>query len=65
MNEISGKLFNIKSISCEELGGNINIDFLTLNDGRVLGIGDDCVVLYENMDEFWNATPTDKPQINL
>jgi hypothetical protein len=35
-----------------ESGGNCPVDFVTLHDGRVLGIDGECVVLYESMDDF-------------
>jgi hypothetical protein len=40
----------IKSISSWDSGGGIVIDIVELKDGRVLGITDESVVLYPNMD---------------
>jgi hypothetical protein len=34
------------------LGGNSPVDFVILKDGRVLGISDECVVLYDSMSDF-------------
>jgi hypothetical protein len=40
----------IKSISSWDSGGGIVIDIVELSDGRVLGITDEAVVLYPNME---------------
>jgi hypothetical protein len=55
----------IKEITTENTGGGCMVDFVHLHDGRVIGLNDECVVLYQNMDEFWNATPQNKPSFAL
>ena len=40
-------------------------DLITLADGRVLGISKEYVMLYDNMDDFYNCDPSDKPTIDL
>jgi hypothetical protein len=42
----------IRSISTWDSGGGINIDVIELTDGRVLGITDESVVLYKNMESL-------------
>ena len=42
----------VSKVSTEQMGGGTMMDFVTLNDGTVLGISDDCICLYAGMDEF-------------
>ena len=42
----------ITGLSQYEPHGPITIDFVHLWDGRVLGINNECVVLYKNMEDF-------------
>lgn len=42
----------ITKIETVNTGGNCMVDLLTLSDGRVIGINDECVALYESMDTF-------------
>ena len=60
-----GCLAHITGVTTEEVGGGMHVDFVHLIDGRVIGINEDAIVLYRNMDDFWNATPEDKPAIYL
>ena len=55
----------IKRVFSEQTGGNCFVDFIELSDGRILGIDDSCVVLYKNLDEFYEATPENKQTIIL
>ena len=50
------KLDNIKRVFCENTGGGTMVDFIELNDGRILGINEDFVVLYSSLDEFYDCT---------
>lgn len=34
-------------------GGGCMVDIIKLEDGRILGINDDSVVLYQSMEDFW------------
>ena len=56
---------HIDGVETENTGGHCMVDFVILKDGRVLGISEDCVCLYESMEDFWNCTSDDKPYINL
>ncbi len=42
----------IKSVSTWDSGGGIELDIVELADGRVLGISDEAVILYESMDDL-------------
>jgi hypothetical protein len=55
----------IAQITSENTGGGCIVDFVHLKDGRILGINDEYMVLYDSMDEFWNATAQNKPTIEL
>lgn len=41
----------------ENTGGNIMIDFIELNDGRVIAISEDSTGIYKDMIHFDNGTP--------
>jgi len=55
----------IDSISSFETGGAVPVDFVHLKDGRVLGISDDCVVLYDSIEDFYECATNDRQCINL
>jgi len=40
-------------------------DLITLADGRVLGISKEYIMLYDDMDDFYNCDPSNKPTIDL
>lgn len=68
MNESNAdSLAHIKSVTSWDSGGGIEVDLVELADGRVLGITDEVVVLYKNMDEATGASdPSEKrPEIYL
>ena len=48
------KLFYIKHWYTEQTGGNCMVDMLVRNDGKVIGVTDECVALYESVEDFWN-----------
>lgn len=56
---------HIVEISSADTGGGFVIDLVTLGDGRVLGISEDAVVLYENMDDFERNDARERPMIAL
>jgi hypothetical protein len=47
----------IKNTFTEYTGGGCYVDFVTLSDGRVIGINNETIVLYESFEAF--NTPTD------
>ena len=53
----------IKEVTTEHTGGECMVDLIHLKDGRILGINDECCVLYENIEQFYNAGPEEKPSI--
>ena len=44
---------------------DLDIDFVTLKNGKVLGIDKDQVVLYESMDDFSDMKTVDRQSITL
>ncbi|MBI3440885.1 MAG: hypothetical protein HY052_03625 [Proteobacteria bacterium] len=42
----------IKSVSTWDSGGGIEIDVIELADGRVLGLTDEVIILYESIDDL-------------
>ena len=55
----------IQKIDTVNTGGGCMVDLIHLHDGRVIGLNDECAVLYNNMDEFWDCDPTVKPSFTL
>ena len=55
----------IDKVVTYETGGNCPVDFVLLKSGRVLGISDDCVVLYDNMDDFYSMETKSRQCIDL
>jgi hypothetical protein len=49
------KLEYIKRVFPENTGGGSMVDFIELNDGRIIGINDECAVLYRSMDDFYEC----------
>ena len=46
---------HIKKVFTEKTGGNLTVDFIELNDGRIVGINEECIVLYASLEEFWEC----------
>lgn len=44
----------IKKIDTVNTGGGCMVDLIHLHDGRVIGLNDECAVLYESLDAFFN-----------
>ena len=59
------ELEHIVEVSSADTGGGFVIDLVRLSDGRVLGISEDAVVLYENLDDFERNAPRERPMIAL
>ena len=55
----------IKRVFTENTGGGSMVDFVELLDGQILGLNDECVVLYESMDAFYECLPINRQSINL
>ncbi|WP_374090125.1 hypothetical protein [Methylomicrobium lacus] len=49
----------IRSVSSWDSGGGITVDIVELSDGRVLGITDESVVLYPNMEALESGESDD------
>jgi hypothetical protein len=47
----------VKTVSSWNSGGGIIVDVVELKDGRVLGITDESVVLYESMEALQESSP--------
>lgn len=55
----------MKTQYIEEITQEYTVDLLTLKDGRVVGINNECIVLYESMDEFCNCSTNKLPTITI
>jgi hypothetical protein len=60
-------LIHIKSVTSWDSGGGMQVDLVELTDGRVLGITDESVVLYADMEEAMGSgeANTSRPHIDL
>ena len=45
----------IKDIFTEDTGGHTMVDFIQLKNGKVLCVSNECVVLYSNLDAFYDS----------
>ena len=48
----------IMKIETLDTGGGIIVDVIHLPDGRVIGISEDCAILYANMNDFFDPPHT-------
>ena len=48
-----------------ETGFSGSVDFITLKDGRVIGIDAESVVLYASMDDFYSFDTVDRASFRL
>jgi hypothetical protein len=45
----------IKSLRTENTGGNVMVDFITLEDGKLLAVSSELIGLYPNLESFDNG----------
>ena len=55
----------IKTMTTQYQCGGEWLDFITLNDGRVLVINDEFMVLFANENDFMEGDNIDRPTIDL
>jgi hypothetical protein len=55
----------IDRVFTENTGGGTMVDFVQLKDGRILGINDEFVVLYESLEAFYDFSHKNREHINL
>jgi hypothetical protein len=56
----------IQKIETVNTGGGCMVDLLYLHDGRVIGLNDECAVLYESLDSFFNdGEGIDRPAFTI
>jgi hypothetical protein len=55
----------IDKLTFENVGGGSMVDFIHLKDGRIIGLNDECAVLYGSMDEFWECGSDAKPSFEI
>lgn len=55
----------INCIEVWEPHGPVTVDLVHLSGGRVLGITDECIVLYDNLMDFEDSQTTNRPTIYL
>jgi len=54
---------HIDSIETINTGGDMMVDFVTLKSGQVVGIGDDFMVLCEDMKDAMDGGDKERPTI--
>ena len=55
---------HIKKTESVNTGGGCYVDLLYLEDGRVIGVTDDCLVVYDSIDAFWACMEGDYSSLN-
>lgn len=55
----------IKNTFTEYTGGGFHVDFVTLSDGRVIGINEECIVVYPSFDAFNNQNGFNLPHLEF
>lgn len=55
----------INRVFTENTGGGCYVDFIELDDGRIIGINNECVVLYKNMDDVYGGEHKDRKAFSL
>lgn len=46
----------IKSVFTENTGGGCMVDFIELDTGKIIALTDECVCVYNSIDEFYQCT---------
>jgi hypothetical protein len=59
------ELEHIAELSSADTGGGITVDLVKLRDGRVLGISEDAIVLYRDLEDFEDNSLRERPTIPL
>ena len=49
----------IKKVETFTVGGGANMDFVTLSNGQVIGIDNETICLYDNLDDFYEGRDGD------
>jgi len=55
----------VRTVSSWDSGGGILLDIVELADGRVLGISEDSVVLYDSIEDLQQGSSSDNQTIFL
>jgi len=55
----------ISEVFSWDSGGNSMVDFVVLKNGKVLGINDECVVLYDSIEDFESFAHKDRKAFTL
>jgi hypothetical protein len=55
----------IQSLETFGMGGNCPVDIIILKSGKVIGIDDDAVMLYDSKEDFLQWSPKNRQTIDL
>ena len=58
-------LAHVREVTTWNSGGGIEIDIIQLANGKMLGISDESVVLYESMEDLESGQLRPRPMIEL
>jgi len=47
----------VKAVWSENTGGGTMVDMIILDNGMLIGINDECIVLYPNEESFYDGLP--------
>lgn len=59
------ELMWVKRTFTENTGGGFMVDFIELQDGRIIAISDELIALYKSMDDFYEGAEGFPPHIRL
>lgn len=59
------ELEHIESVEAWDSGGGVVLDLVRLNDGRILAISDECVVLYADDEDLLEGEPKARRMLSL
>jgi len=48
-----------KKVETQNTGGNVMVDLVFLKSGKIIGITDDSIALYESLEDWENSDVTD------
>jgi hypothetical protein len=55
----------INKVETVNTGGGCLVDIITLWDGRVIGLNDECAVLYDSIEAFWDGGSNNLPAFTI
>ena len=55
MADVTEECSFIEKVWTEQTGGNVMVDYIRLRNGELIGVTDECIVNYGNVENIWEA----------